>query len=85
MTPALAASPAWTGLVMVPNWAMNPAAMLVAMERAKAASRSGRPSRRAQAAAAPIAPRVPVACQPRLRCAGFTPWPTRPMICKPVM
>ena len=70
---------------MVPNWLMKPAAIEVASETAWAAARASSESRRAQAAAAPIAPTVAVACQPRLRCAGFTPWPTRPRICRPAM
>ena len=85
MTPAFAASPAWIGFIEVPNCDMNPPAMLVAIDSAWAASSAFSRSSRAQAAAAPIAPTVAVACQPRLRCAGFTPWPTRPMICRPTM
>jgi hypothetical protein len=51
MTPALAARPAWSGFVMVPNCDMKPPAMLVAIESAYAAFSASRRSSRAQAAA----------------------------------
>ena len=81
--PDLAARPAWSGFAIVPNWLMKPAAIEVASETACAACCASSLSRRAQAAAAPIAPTVAVACQPRLRWTGFTPWPTRPRIWRP--
>ena len=64
MIPFLAASPAWSGFVMVPNWRLAPEAKLVARLSAAVAFAVSRQSSRAQAAAAAGAPRVDVVCQP---------------------
>ena len=64
MIPFLAASPAWSGFAMVPNWRLPPEARLVARLSAAVVRAASRRSSRAQAAAAAGAPRVDVVCQP---------------------
>jgi hypothetical protein len=64
-TPFWAASPACSGLVMVPKLARRPQAVEAAIARAWAQRSVSRPSRLAAAAAAPSEPSVEVVCQPR--------------------
>lgn len=59
-----AASPAWTGLIGVPNWPLTPEAMLTAVLIARAMPASSWPWSQATAAAVPIVPTVEVACHP---------------------
>ena len=68
-TPLRAASPAWSGFVMVPKFCRNPPAFEAAIP---SAIWTCGPVNRRRFAAAATAPRVPIAavgCQPRRRCA----------------
>ena len=59
-SPFCAALPAWNGLHIVPNCDLSPAACVPAMPSAMAVASLSRPRSRAQAAAAPKLPTVPV-------------------------
>ena len=63
--PALAAPPGWNGLVMVPNCSLKPIGCDAAIPKAIWVLATSKPSKRAQAAAAPTVPVEPVICQPR--------------------
>ena len=63
--PARAAPPGWKGLVMVPNCSRMPTGCEAAMPSAIAVLPTSSFSSRAQAAAAPSVPVLPVMCQPR--------------------
>jgi len=64
MTPACAARPAWKGFVMVPKLATNPALWEAPSAIACVAFSALSPRSEAQAAAAAMAPKMPVGCQP---------------------
>ena len=64
MTPAWAARPAWNGFVIVPKFAITPLLCEAASAIASVARSASRRRSDAHAAAAPIAPKMPVGCHP---------------------
>jgi hypothetical protein len=64
ISPEWADRPAWNGVVIVPKLAMTPLLCDAASASALLACSASRWRSDAQAAAAPIGPKMPVGCQP---------------------